>query len=84
MADEASGLYGGLYLFDDEPALSAYLGSDLFRDGVLGNPGFADVAVRTAAVAAGPTRVTAADRQSRVATWASPANVAPMAAAPAR
>ena len=84
MADEASGLYGGLYLVDGEPALSAYLVSDLFRGGVLGNPALADVTVRTAAVAEGPTRVTATDRQSRVATWASPASVAPMAAAPAR
>jgi len=84
MADEGSGLYGGLYLFDGEPALSAYLASDLFRGGVLGNPAFAGIEVRSAAVAEGPTRTTAPDRQSRVATWASPASVAPMAAAPAR
>ena len=84
MADEPSGLYGGLYLFETEPALSAYLVSDLFRGGVAGNPAFTDLTVRTAAVAEGPTRATAPGRQSRVATWASPASVAPMAAAPAR
>jgi hypothetical protein len=84
MADEASGLYGGLYLFASERDLSGYLASDLFRGGVAGNPAFTDLTVRTAAVAEGPTRVTAADRQSRVATWASPASVAQIAAAPAR
>jgi hypothetical protein len=62
MADAGSGTYGGLYLFRSEPELSAYLASDLFRGGVAGNPAFADVAVRTAAVAEGPSRVTAADR----------------------
>lgn len=84
MADESSGLYGGLYLFATEPDLSAYLASDLFRDGVAGNPALTDLTVRTAAVAEGPTRVTAAGRQSRVATCASPASVAAIAAAPAR
>ena len=83
MADEASGLYGGLHLFASERDLSGYPASELFRSGVAGNPAFTDLTVRTAA-AEGPTRVTAADRQSRVATWASPASVAQMAAAPAR
>ncbi|HSJ74386.1 MAG TPA: YdhR family protein, partial [Miltoncostaeaceae bacterium] len=61
LADDGSGTYGGVYLFESAGAAEAYLSSELFAEAVLENPHLADVAIRRADVLADATAHTARD-----------------------
>ena len=57
IADEATGRYGGIYLFTSREAADATRETDLFR-GMAANPAFADLDVVEYDVLAAPTAVT--------------------------
>lgn len=57
LSDPTNGVYGGVYTFEDEGALQAYLGSALFEQ-VGATPGFTEFSVRQFGVLTGPTAVT--------------------------
>lgn len=57
LADAGNGRFGGVYTFEDDAALDAYLASDLFR-AVAEAPEFADVRADSYGVLESPTRVT--------------------------
>jgi hypothetical protein len=57
LADRAEGVFGGVYSFESEEAVDAFLQSDLFV-GVGATPGLVNISVRRFGVLEGPTRVT--------------------------
>ena len=57
LADRAEGTYGGVYAFESETAVDAFLESELFA-GVGATPGLVNISVRRFGVLDGPTRVT--------------------------
>jgi hypothetical protein len=57
LADRAEGVFGGVYLFESEEALDAYLQSELFA-GIGATPGLVNMSVRRFGVLEEPTRVT--------------------------
>ena len=57
LADRAEGVFGGVYTFESERALDAYVQSDLFA-AVGSTPGLVNISVRRFGVLEGPTRVT--------------------------
>jgi hypothetical protein len=59
IADDATGTYGGIYLFADRASADRSRETDLFRS-VATNPAFTDVVVREFAVLDEPTAITAA------------------------
>ena len=54
LADAGKNTYGGVYIWQDAPAMKAYLVSDLGK-GVTGNPSFANLTSRDFDVLSGPT-----------------------------
>ena len=56
LADQANGVYGGVYTFEDSAAADAYLASDLGN--VAAIPGLVDVSVRRFGVLLAPTAIT--------------------------
>ena len=59
LADRASGVYGGVYLFDTQGAADQSRSTAGFQ-AMLGNPAFADLSVREFDVLDQPTAITAA------------------------
>ena len=57
LADGDTGIYGGVYTFENAAAVDAFLGSELFA-GVGAMPTLRDITVRRFGVLAGPTAVT--------------------------
>jgi hypothetical protein len=57
LADESTGVYGGVYAFTDRAALDAYLASELLA-GAAATPGLTDFTSTTYDVLAAPTSVT--------------------------
>src|SRR4029078_3064089 len=57
LADRATGVYGGVYTFENGAALDAFLGSDLFAQ-IGAMPGFVDITVRRFEVLSAPTAIT--------------------------
>ena len=57
LADRAEGVFGGIYTFESEAALDAYLDSELFAE-FSAIPAFVNVSLRRFGVLAGPTAVT--------------------------
>jgi hypothetical protein len=57
LADEAAGVYGGVYLFIDRPALDAYLASDLLEQAAA-TPGLTGFTSTAYDVLEAPTAVT--------------------------
>src|SRR3954451_11377436 len=57
LADRGEGTFGGVYTFESEKAVDAFLKSDLFA-GVGSTPGLVNISVRRFGVLDGPTRVT--------------------------
>jgi hypothetical protein len=57
LADRNSGVYGGVYTFENGAAADSYLASDIVLQ-LSANPGFGNVSVRRFEVLAGPTAVT--------------------------
>ena len=57
LADRAEGTYGGVYTFESQEAVDAFLQSDLFA-GVGATPGLVNISVRRFGVLDGPTRIT--------------------------
>lgn len=57
LADRASGVYGGVYTFENGAALDTYLASDLFAQ-VAANPALVDITVRRFEVLSEPTAIT--------------------------
>ena len=58
VADDAAGIYGGIYLFTDRGSADRTRDTDLFRS-MAANPAFADLDVREFDVLEEPTTVTA-------------------------
>jgi heme-degrading monooxygenase HmoA len=54
LADAGKNTYGGVYIWQDEAAMRAYLASDLGK-GVVGNPNFDNLTSRDFEVLSGPT-----------------------------
>ncbi len=52
---EESGIYGGVYKFEDRPSLDTYLASEIWA-GVKADPRFAELTARTFGVVEEPTR----------------------------
>jgi len=65
LADRASGTYGGLYTWESEAALRAYLDGPLFAS-MRESPTLAGVRSRAFAVLPEPTRITSAGRRPAV------------------
>ena len=57
LADRATGVYGGVYSFENGAAVDAYLASDLWAQ-VGATPGLVDVSVRRFGVLPEPTAIT--------------------------
>ena len=57
LADRANGVYGGVYTFENDAAMDAYLTSDLLAQ-VAANPGLVDISVRRFEVLSEPTAIT--------------------------
>jgi Putative mono-oxygenase ydhR len=57
LADQADGVYGGVYTFENGAALDAYLASDLMAQ-VGATRGLVDITVRRFEVLAAPTAIT--------------------------
>ena len=57
LADRVEGIFGGVYTFESEDAVDAFLQSDLFA-GVGSTPGLVNISVRRFGVLDGPTCVT--------------------------
>lgn len=62
LADPGTGVYGGLYLFEDAGAGAEYLRSDLFTAAVRENPAFTGLAVVEAAVLGSVSALTGTPR----------------------
>lgn len=60
LADAGSGIYGGVYSWDDRAAMQSYLEGDLYAT-VRDNPAFDGVRSRDFGVLVEPTRVTGSD-----------------------
>ncbi len=57
LADSASGVYGGVYLWDSEASMRAFASTDLFAS-VVSHPNLTDITSREYGVLTGPTAVT--------------------------
>jgi hypothetical protein len=57
LADRNSGVYGGVYTFENGATADGYLASEIVMQ-ISANPGFANVSVRRFEVLAGPTAMT--------------------------
>ena len=57
LADRATGVYGGVYTFENGAAVDAYLASDLMAQ-VAATPGLVDISVRRFEVLSEPTAIT--------------------------
>jgi Putative mono-oxygenase ydhR len=61
LADRDTNTYGGVYIFSDADAQTAFAGSDLFA-AVASNPNLARVTSRVSDILPGPTALTGGDR----------------------
>jgi hypothetical protein len=57
LADRATGVYGGVYVFENGAAVDAYLASDLLAQ-VAANPGLVDISAHRFEVMSEPTAIT--------------------------
>jgi hypothetical protein len=58
LADDASGTFGGLYLFTSKAAADQSRATEIFQ-GMTQNPAFVDLEVKEHSTLEGPTRITA-------------------------
>ncbi|MDG1051107.1 MAG: YdhR family protein [Planctomycetota bacterium] len=57
LANDETGTYGGVYVFESHQAFLDYQASELFAS-VAGNPAFADISAKDFGILAGPSAVT--------------------------
>ena len=73
LADAGTNTYGGLYIWEEEAAMQAYLASDLGK-GVVGNPHFANLTSRDFEVLSAPTAISGGPVAASLTTTASVAS----------
>ena len=57
LAEEATNTYGGVYIFEDQASIDAYLASDIVK-GIRSNPAFVNVSMEQFGILEGPTALT--------------------------